>query len=112
MNFMSKKLLADGLCRPMFTIGNTKIDILRERSDVAGYNKTFELTIDDLALIEGALHRKKTELSLKRLDAIAGTVDAEPEEIDTELRDIHGLLGRLHNQKVFYRPKSGVYVGG
>ena len=29
-----------------------------------------------------------------------------------EVRDIHDLLGRLHNQKRFYRPKHGVYVGG
>lgn len=79
---------------------------------MSGYNRTFDLSIDDLELIEGALHRKKTELSLKRLDAIAGSVDDEPDEIDAELRGITGLLGRLHNQKVFYRPKSGVYVGG
>lgn len=96
----------------MFTIGNYASDKSGDKSDMASYNRKFDLSIDDLALIEGALHRKKTELSMKRLDAISGSVDAEPEEIDEELKDITGLLGRLHNQKVFYRPKTGVYVGG
>jgi hypothetical protein len=29
-----------------------------------------------------------------------------------EVNQIHDLLGRLHNQKVFYRPKSGPYISG
>ena len=96
----------------MFMIGNPQNDIMRKRSDMPAYNTSFDLTVDDIALIEAALYRKKTELSLSRIDAIAGTVDRAPEEIDDELKSIVGLLGRLHNQKVFYRPKTGVYVGG
>ncbi|MEL6549154.1 MAG: hypothetical protein AAFQ54_02805 [Pseudomonadota bacterium] len=77
---------------------------------MAGYNKTFELSVEDLEMIETALYRKKAELARQRIDALKA--DAVPEVLDDEIREIAGLLGRLHNQKVFYRPKRGVYVGG
>lgn len=77
---------------------------------MATYNRTFELSIDDLELIETALYRKKAELAQERLER---TEERDPPEaLDSEIREIAGLLGRLHNQKVFYRPKRGVYVGG
>lgn len=63
-------------------------------------NTQFELSVEDLEMIESALHLKKAELSLNS----AGESE--------EARDLHNLLGRLHNQKEFYRPKSGAYVGG
>ncbi|MEM6729653.1 MAG: hypothetical protein AAF618_14205, partial [Pseudomonadota bacterium] len=72
------------------------------------YNTNFELSIEDLSLIEGALTRKKAALAAERLDA--SDEDAVT-SLDAEIREIAGLLGRLHNQKVFYRPKRGVYVG-
>lgn len=70
-------------------------------------NTTFELTVDDLALIETALIEKKRTLSLEVLDSHT-SVKAET----GHMRTIQDLLGRLHNQKEFYRPKRGVYVGG
>ena len=51
-------------------------------------NKKFELSVKDLELIEDALHR------------------LEP------TREVQELLGRLHNQKNWYRPKNAIYVGG
>ena len=57
------------------------------------YNKTFELSPDDMELIEGALLK------------VAANDNAV---CPTSVQD---LLGRLHNQKIFYRPK-GVYVSG
>ncbi|MEM6277439.1 MAG: hypothetical protein AAF714_10865 [Pseudomonadota bacterium] len=74
------------------------------------YNKTFELTIEDLDLIETALYRKKADLSAQRLEVKRD--DNCSHEIDGKIREIAALLGRLHNQKLFYRPKHGVYVGG
>ncbi|MEL7344979.1 MAG: hypothetical protein AAFN59_08975 [Pseudomonadota bacterium] len=59
------------------------------------YNTTFELTPDDMDLIENAL------LAVQKVDP---PLRAEP-------RKVQDLLGRLHNQKVFYRPKKA-YVGG
>ena len=86
---------------------------------MAGYNKTFELTVDDIELIEAALRLHKQAVSLERL-ALMETPAASPEttkaeRIDTELSAIHDLLGRLHNQKIFYRPtkaKKAPYVSG
>ncbi|MEM8591807.1 MAG: hypothetical protein AAGF13_04705 [Pseudomonadota bacterium] len=77
---------------------------------MAAYNRSFDLGIDDLELIETALYRKKAELSQQRLEALQA--DRSPGDLDARIREIAGLLGRLHNQKVFYRPKEGVYVGG
>ena len=55
-------------------------------------NTQFELDVDDLDLIETALRKAKCEA-------------------DIDAREVSELLGRLHNQKEFYRPK-GTYVGG
>ena len=67
------------------------------------YNTNFELNIQELDLIESALRRAKLaqpQAELKSNDA------------DDEVRQIHDLLGKLHNQKTFYRPAKGTYVGG
>ena len=65
------------------------------------YNTTFELSIDDIAMIETALLDQQ-----RRLNGEGDTVsEADPKEISE-------LLGRLHNQKIHYRPREGVYVGG
>lgn len=86
---------------------------------MAGYNKNFELGIDDLERIETALRTQKKAQSLERLQVLssAGEVDvkARAEQINDELAAIQDLLGRLHNQKIFYRPtgaKKAPYVSG
>ena len=68
-----------------------------------GYNKNFELSIKDLDLIEEALRASK----LAKAQA-----DAKSAAATEKVRDIHELLGRLHNQKTFYRPAKGTYVSG
>jgi len=70
-------------------------------------NRTFELSVKDLELIETALRRKKRALNEARHEGEGAPGDAED-----VLKDIHDLLGRLHNQKTFYRPKQSVYVSG
>ncbi|MEL6518785.1 MAG: hypothetical protein AAFR34_03225 [Pseudomonadota bacterium] len=57
------------------------------------YNKKFDLTPDDMDLIETAV---RTATANDRIDP----------------REAEDLLGRLHNQKVFYRPKDAVYISG
>tara|TARA_Y100001933_G_scaffold230616_1_gene247823 strand:- start:2518 stop:2829 length:312 start_codon:yes stop_codon:yes gene_type:complete len=84
---------------------------LREKgAGMPGYNSSFDLSIEDMELIETALRRSKAELSARAIapEAIANA-DEAPE---ATLRKIHDLLGRLHNQKVFYRPRRGCYIGG
>ena len=60
-------------------------------------NTTFELSINDLDIIETALRAAQHDTERE------GLVDGSC---------INDLLGRLHNQKVFFRPSNGVYVGG
>ncbi len=62
-------------------------------------NTQFDLSVEDLDLIETALRSHKADI----VKACAGTSD--------DARGVHELLGRLHNQKVFYRPSEG-YIGG
>lgn len=57
-------------------------------------NTRFDLDVADLMLIESALHT---------------LIEGAPKE---EVEEIRNLLGRLHNQKNWYRPKKGVYVSG
>jgi len=58
------------------------------------YNTLFELSIKDVDLIESALRSALAE-----------------EKVD-DAQSINDLLGRLHNQKTFFRPREGVYIGG
>ena len=67
------------------------------------YNKTFELSVEDLDLIEDALRASKNA---------AINDDLASKAANDNVRQIHDLLGRLHNQKTFYRPEKGTYVGG
>ncbi|MFW8636845.1 hypothetical protein [Cribrihabitans pelagius] len=71
------------------------------------FNEMFALSVDDMDLIETALRRRRDELA----DAPAGG-EGPAQDTEAQLRRIHELLGRLHNQKVFYYPRDGVYVGG
>lgn len=71
------------------------------------YNTQFELTVEDLDVIENALREVK---STRSQDAIAANSDIAPN--CEEVNQIHALLGRLHNQKIFYRPKAGTYISG
>ena len=67
------------------------------------YNKTFELSVEDLDLIEDALRASKNA---------AINDDLASKAANDNVRQIHDLLGRLHNQKTFYRPAKGPYVSG
>ncbi|MRU16439.1 hypothetical protein FDP25_13430 [Roseovarius sp. A21] len=71
------------------------------------YNETFELSVEDVDLIETALRQTKSELAGQMVEQ-----DEVDEEVDQSVRQIHDLLGRLHNQKVFYRPHQQPYIGG
>ena len=72
------------------------------------YNDMFELSVEDIDLIETSLR-----LALTSLSHISSNEDEKGKvEREESLRRIQDLLGRLHDQKIFYRPKSGVYVGG
>lgn len=69
-------------------------------------NKKFTLTVRDIEIIEQALRAKAGRRGL----AIAQGETSE--KLHEEMREIMELLGRIHEQKVWYRPKDDNYVGG
>jgi len=81
---------------------------------MARYNVNFELTVEDMELIEESLRQVKSSMASELIKRPSdGDAPCEvAQELDSSVRQIHDLLGRLHNQKVFYRPRGDVYVGG
>ena len=69
-------------------------------------NTTFELSVKDIKIIEEALNNKVMRRSQRILEG------EDPEILQTEAKEIRELLGRIHNQKNWYRPQQGVYVSG
>lgn len=88
------------------------------------FNRQFDLTIADIDLIETALQQKVHRLSQDRIalmaadNRTASAFEEDAERLGTlteRLAEIQDLLGRLHNQKTFYRPKASAdmaYVSG
>ena len=68
-------------------------------------NLKFELSVRDIDIIETALTNKISRRSQSLLE-VDDPIDKR------ELEEMRDLLGRLHQQKNWYRPKKGVYVGG
>lgn len=58
-------------------------------------NDKFELNISDIEIIENALIHKLKELS-----------------DENKIKKIHNLLGKLHQQKIWFRPKDKTYISG
>ena len=78
------------------------------------FNRTFDLTVEDVELIEEALRARGRELCQTRR-ALSDENPAHMEAIrviERDQRNGEELLGRLHDQKIFYRPTKNVYVGG
>ena len=65
------------------------------------FNRNFKMGVRDLDIIELSLQKRLNELC-----------KSSSEENNAEIAEIRGVLGNLHNQKVWYRPKASVYVGG
>ena len=81
------------------------------------YNRNFELDIRELELVENALQAKIKKLSTNRLTITQSTIKPESElesvkRIDSEIKEINSLLGKLHNQKLWHRPKNTTYISG
>jgi hypothetical protein len=69
-------------------------------------NTTFTLSVKDMKIIEDALRNKLMRRSQRILEG------EDPEILLTEAKEINELLGRLHNQKAWYRPSKGIFVSG
>ena len=72
-------------------------------------NKKFDIDLRELQIIEGALHQKLHEqLNQQR------SYRNRENQIQTELaiNEIRNLLGSLHNQKTWFRPRDKIYISG
>ena len=68
-------------------------------------NNNFELSIRDIEVIESAL---KSKAGRRGLAIAQGDVSVQ---LHAEMTELQELLGRIHDQKVWYRPK-GFVPGG
>lgn len=69
-------------------------------------NYNFELSVKDISIIETALKNKIGRRSQRIIEG------EDPEMLQREMKEINDLLGRIHNQKSWYRPQQEVYVSG
>ena len=72
-------------------------------------NDKFKLTVRDIGLIELALQGK---ISRRAMSVMLDPDSVYAKELQDEINEMRDLLGRLHNQKVWYRPKDGRFQGG
>ena len=81
-------------------------------------NTEFNLGLRDIDLIEEALNlvlaKRSSTMSSIAGNSVENTTDmASYREIRNEVAELSELLGRLHNQKNWYRPQiEAVYVSG
>ncbi|MCH1411979.1 MAG: hypothetical protein L7U86_01180 [Rhodobacteraceae bacterium] len=81
-------------------------------------NTEFDLGLHDIDLIEDAINsviaRKASAMSALAGDTAENTTAMSAfREMRRDVADLRELLGRLHNQKNWYRPQTdAVYVSG
>ena len=62
-------------------------------------NENFKLSVRDLEIIENALSAKVSRRAQRLMEE-------HDDKLAKELKEIRDLLGRFHNQKIFYRPAN------
>lgn len=80
---------------------------------MARYKDVFELSVQDIELIERALRHEIGELS-GRLHVSPMEAAQEYREDEAHIRRLHEVLGKLHNQKIFYGQanQTGIPISG
>jgi signal transduction protein with GAF and PtsI domain len=101
------KITLSVLSRVLDLHGGLRV-LTRRDERVPKPNELFELSVEDIELIEAALRHAHGALSLELHRKTEG-VESEREPTQRKILD---LLGRLHNQKIFYRPKNKIYFSG
>ena len=69
-------------------------------------NNNFELSIRDIEVIESALRAKAGRRGLAIAEGDTST------QLHNEMTELQQLLGKIHNQKNWYKPKDGRFQGG
>jgi len=72
-------------------------------------NTNFDFNVEELALVEESMQYR-----MRRLLARRETVVKENSKIkiDKEVKQIYTLLGKIHNQKVWFTPTNKFQGGG
>ena len=78
-----------------------------EKSLKMKLNKNFEFNVKDIDTIEMALRKKVAELSQKLMNG-----KGDGEDLRAEIKQMSGLLARIHHQKNWHRPEKNIYVSG
>ena len=68
---------------------------------MSSYQKTFTLNVKDIDLIENAL-REKIGVLARILLASDNAKTSECETNEAKIRELTELMGKIHNQKIFY----------
>ena len=79
----------------------------------AKYQKQFAINRTEMRLIETALREQAKNLSKEMLDQQSTPTESTPtakeadskKQLTSRMKEIHSLLGNLHNQKVWYDRK-------
>lgn len=69
-------------------------------------NKNFELTVRDIEVIESALRAKAGRRGMAIVQG-----ETSP-QLKAEMKELQDLLGRIHEQKVWYTPNDKFIGGG
>jgi len=73
------------------------------------YQTKFEINRNDLEIIEKALRGQASKLCLTKLGE-QGSPGNEG-QLKSQMSDIQSLLGKLHNQKIWFVPEKHVPLG-
>ena len=69
-------------------------------------NNNFELSIRDIEVIESALRAKAGRRGLAIAEGDTSI------QLHGEMTELQQLLGKIHNQKNWYKPTDGRFQGG
>jgi hypothetical protein len=100
--------VGDGLVRA----GRISVAV-EEPADMARYKDVFQLSVQDIELIERALRHEIGELS-DRLHVSPAVAAGGHKEEEADIRRLHEVLGKLHNQKIFFGQanQTGIPISG
>lgn len=70
---------------------------------MAKYRTHFELGLEDIDRIEVSLTKRVGELTRR---VLTDETPEEQREVMDEIQDIRRLLGKIHEQKIWYQPSE------
>ena len=72
-------------------------------------NKSFDIDVRELQVIEHALNKILDQQLKERNDSQNTAIQIQAER---SIKEIRALLGSLHNQKTWFRPNDRIYISG